>query len=508
MDIDSQHCRFAERTRNFVGWFRALPGATFRSDLIAVQDLRAQEAGRGIVALANIEPDTVLFTIPRNAIICAATSQLRDKIPQVFDLDHDGATHPDHGDDDDGGGSSTEQSSWTLLILVMIYEYLQVDSSRWRPYLDVLPTAFDTPMFWSPNELAELQASALVAKVGKQEADRMIQDKIIPVIRAHEHVFFPLGSSSSSQILDDNQLLSLAHRIGSTIMAYAFDLESDDNGNKQPEQDEDDEWMEDREGKTMLGMVPMADILNADAEFNAHINHGEDALTATALRPIRAGEEILNYYGPLPSGELMRRYGYVTPKHNRYNVVELPWELVETELRQRAGGFVASADWEKARNLTQADDEFEESFVLERASDDPDSEGKLLTSAVFTGLPDELGEQFKAFLKAVKKVSNADLAVQALSDRDLRKGLYLEAVLGALQARERQYATSLEEDEQVGIRTGQLTRRQEMAVCVRRGEKEVLREAQSWIRRHMDETRNDLKRTQGNDGPGAKRQRV
>lgn len=49
----------------------------------------------------------------------------------------------------------------------------------------------------------------------------------------------------------------------------------------------------------------------------------------TALRPIKAGEEILNYYGPHPNSELLRRYGYVSDKHSRYDVVEIPWEAVE-----------------------------------------------------------------------------------------------------------------------------------------------------------------------------------
>ena len=44
-------------------------------------------------------------------------------------------------------------------------------------------------------------------------------------------------------------------------MAYAFDIEAED------ESEEEDGWVEDKESRT-LGMVPMADILNADAEFN------------------------------------------------------------------------------------------------------------------------------------------------------------------------------------------------------------------------------------------------
>ncbi|KAK4130360.1 SET domain-containing protein [Trichocladium antarcticum] len=497
MEVDSDaNSRFLDGTRSFVGWFRAIPGATFHNN-IAVEDLRGQNAGRGIIATADIEPDTILFTIPRDAIVCAATSALQSQIPQIFNLDHDDAD--EDGDEDEH--RSTSQDSWTLLILVMMYEYLQGDASRWRPYLDVLPTTFDTPMFWSPAELSELQASALVAKVGKEEADLMIKSKILAVIRAHEHVFFPAGSHR----MRDEQLFELAHRMGSAIMAYAFDLEKDDeNGDAE----EDDEWVEDREGKTMLGMVPMADILNADAEFNAHINHSENALTAVALRPIRAGEEILNYYGPLSTGELLRRYGYVTPKHSRYDVVELPWGLVENELKERvtAGKSVDAPEWDAVKRITESDEEFDESFVLERSSDDPDSTGKLGADAIFDGLPDELGEQCKRYLKAVKKVTNAAVAAQALSDRDTRKELCLQSVLGALQSRERQYPTSLEDDEQL-IHAGEVVGRQRMAVWVRRGEKQLLREAQLWIGRELDEMRSKRTRAHEDDAPAAKRRR-
>ena len=48
-----------------------------------------------------------------------------------------------------------------------------------------------------------------------------------------------------------------------------------------------------------------------------------------------AGEEILNYYGPHPNSELLRRYGYVTEKHSRYDVVEIPWSVVEGAVTSR-----------------------------------------------------------------------------------------------------------------------------------------------------------------------------
>lgn len=65
------------------------------------------------------------------------------------------------------------------------------------------------------------------------------------------------------------------------------------------------------------------------------MNHG-DSLEVNSLRTnLAAGSEILNYYGPLPTSELLRRYGYVTPEHRRYDVVELPWNLVRSAVAQQ-----------------------------------------------------------------------------------------------------------------------------------------------------------------------------
>ena len=143
----------------------------------------------------------------------------------------------------------------------MVYEYLQGDVSRWKHYLDVLPTTFDTPMFWSEAELKELKGTVLTEeKIGKQSADEKLRTRIIPVIQQNKAIFYPAGSAKLGQ----DELLNLAHRMGSTIMAYAFDL---DNEEEEAEEDEDG-WVVDKDAQKMMGMVPMADVLNANADFN------------------------------------------------------------------------------------------------------------------------------------------------------------------------------------------------------------------------------------------------
>ncbi|KAI2608130.1 uncharacterized protein GGS25DRAFT_489004 [Hypoxylon fragiforme] len=328
---------FDVKSATFLQWFKALPGATFHPD-IQIRDLREKGAGRGIVATAHIPEDTVLFTIPRKAIINTQTSDLPKRIPQVFETT--GLEDTDNEADEDGSETSGPPDNWISLILVMLYEYLQGDNSPWKPYFDVLPTEFETLMWWSEQELAELQASSIVSKISKDEADTMLRTKVLPVVEKHADIFYPQGCAK----LSEDQLLILAHRMGSAIMAYAFDLENDDDEEADPENG--DEWIEDKEGTLMMGMVPMADILNADAEFNAYVNHGEDSLTVTSLRPIPAGTEILNYYGPLGNGDLLRRYGYVTSRHSRYDVTEISWDLIMSVLKDTLK--IDEATWGKA----------------------------------------------------------------------------------------------------------------------------------------------------------------
>lgn len=198
-----------------------------------------------LVAQQDIGEDEVLFTIPRDLVLSVQNSKLKDQLPVNLD----------------------ELGPWLSLMLVMIYEYLQGEASPWHPYFEALPTNFDTLMFWSDSELSELQASAVIDKIGKQGAESSIRDSILPIVRANPSIFPPVRGIPSYDGPDGEQaLLNLAHRMGSLIMAYAFDIENQDD-------DDDDEngqdgYVTDDERGISQAMVPMADFLNADAHRN------------------------------------------------------------------------------------------------------------------------------------------------------------------------------------------------------------------------------------------------
>lgn len=197
----------------------------------------------------------------------------------------------------------------------MLYEDGKSDS-KWRCYFNILPAQgqFDTLMYWDEAELKELEASAVVNKIGKESADKSFREKIWPVVQQNPQLF-----GFKNDVIE-HEVLAAAHRMGSLIMAYAFDIESEREKEIDEEgyvSDEDDEDMP-------KAMVPLADVLNADADrSNARLFYEPDVLVMKAVTPIAKGEEIFTDHGPLPRSDVLRRYGYITDNYAQYDVVEV-----------------------------------------------------------------------------------------------------------------------------------------------------------------------------------------
>lgn len=196
-----------------------------------------------VVACADIESDEELFAIPRGIVLTASASTIpQDILAPLQDL-----------------------GSWLPLIAAIIYEYLRGDSSPWYCYFRIVPTSFDALMFWSAAELAELQASAVIDKIGRLSAEESWKETIIPIMLQHPELFPTEGDTEATKI---TELIRLAHFAGSLIMAYAFDIDRDEDTKKSDAASEDEDFEEDDEDEPLKGMVPMADMLNADADRN------------------------------------------------------------------------------------------------------------------------------------------------------------------------------------------------------------------------------------------------
>ncbi|KAK3652264.1 Ribosomal lysine N-methyltransferase 4 [Elasticomyces elasticus] len=284
---------FQAKSQSFLAWLQQ-HGTTI-SPKIELADLRQDGCGRGVLAVQDIEDDEELFSVPRTSILTIETSTLPAEInAQIND-------------------------PWLGLITAMVLEHSKGDGSAWKAYFDVLPERFDTPMFWSEEELAWLRGSAVVDKIGRLSADKAFSERVIPIIRQHPEVF---GIADRS----DDDLFALCHRMGSTIMAYAFDLEKPSA--EQSREEQDDGWEEDEEESENM--------LNADGYLNnAKLYYEEDRVVMKSIKPIPAGGEIFNDYGSLPTGDVLRRYGYVTSNYSPYDVVEVSQQLIRDVAKEQ-----------------------------------------------------------------------------------------------------------------------------------------------------------------------------
>lgn len=192
------------------------------------------------VAASDISEDEVLFNIPRSTVLSTANSELPEKCPSAF----------------------TKLDPWNSLILVMMYENALDSTSTWHPYFEILPRSFDTLMYWSDDELVQLQGSAVRKKIGKNGANKSFLEDLMPSLKQAIECFPP---ETHSHLLSESSFLEVAHRMGTLIMAYAFDIESEV---EPKEVDEEGYASDDDDDALPKGMVPLADMLNADADRN------------------------------------------------------------------------------------------------------------------------------------------------------------------------------------------------------------------------------------------------
>ncbi|KAG0340226.1 hypothetical protein BG000_000391 [Podila horticola] len=390
----------------FLEWLAA-NGATVSKD-ISLQDYSAEGAGRGVVAVADINNDHELFSIPRSLLLSPETSALSQKM----DL--------------------SSLQGWNPLMMCLIYEYGKGSESKWRPYFDILPEEFSTPMFWSEEDLKELTGTGVIDKIGRDEAETIFKDTLWPLIQAHPDLF-------PGQ--DEAYFLRTFHRMGSLIMAYAFHAED--------EEDEDEE----AEPKVTVSMVPMADMLNhKTGHNNARLFHEKECLRMVSIKPIKSGQQIYNTYGDLCNADLLRKYGFVDMP-NPFNIAEISGEsLVEKCTAQDPNGKD-----EKVEFLLE-NDGLEDFFIVEADGEIPE---ELVGCAKILMMP---LDEFKSTVLEGKKLPSTKLTVEV--QKVLRE--LLESRLAAYTSDSKEDRTFLKQT------PPEASRNKRNAVIVRTGEREIL----------------------------------
>jgi N-lysine methyltransferase SETD6 len=97
-----------------------------------------------------------------------------------------------------------------------------------------------------------------------------------------------------------------------------------------------------------LGGVRLADLVS----LQARLFQESDYLIMKSTKPIAAGEQIFNDYGPLPRSDLLRMYGYTTENYAIYDVVEVSHDIL-VEIAGKNHGAKDTAWLKRAEQLEE-----------------------------------------------------------------------------------------------------------------------------------------------------------
>ena len=218
-----------------------------------------------------------------------------------------------------------------------------------------------------------------------------------------------------------------------------------------------------------------------------------------ATKPISAGEQIFNDYGPLPRSDLVRMYGYITDNYAQYDVVEFSHDTLLEVVGKKHN--MSNKSWLKRQEQLDELGLLDDGYAIPR----PEQNIKNFEDAI----PGQLHMLLQAlctngnYSEAIRKPKNAvTIEEAALLQAVLTKKLSEYGT--SYGADEAIWKTLQSEPKSAPIPTGCNAHRYIMALQVRMGEKEILRQliqlCQAHIQQKSDEMREGPLKRKNADG--------
>ena len=243
--------------------------------------------GRGAFAARALREGEVAVEVPDALVLTADSSLVAAAL------------------DDEGVGGKDRRGDTLALALALMVERAAGKDSLWAPYLGVLPASMAHMVHeWPAADLCALRGTSTLALLRGAVPARADGQYPSRVRRAFEEVVVPFAQARGRELglpaLDEGggpaevrrRLYEAFSWAAGVVASYAFTL---------------------GDGKHEA-LVPVFDLLNhVTGAVNVRLNHDDShgVLQMLATRDIAAGEELINCFGELSNGELLRRYGFV-----------------------------------------------------------------------------------------------------------------------------------------------------------------------------------------------------
>nr|XP_043620765.1 uncharacterized protein LOC122592571 isoform X2 [Erigeron canadensis] len=240
-----------------------------------------------------------------------------------------------------------------LILLFLTFEYKRKNSS-WKPYLDILPTSFGSPLWFSDDELLELKGTTLfkATELQKKSLRSLYDEKVKNLVKKLLVLDGDLQSEVSfNDFLWANSIfwtraLSIPLPRASVFPQVQEEQQNymdGDNGKKNEVESNADgvnSYLVQEETVWVEGLVPGIDFCNHDLKAAATWEvDGTGAATGVPLSMYllsveeahhQIGEEISISYGNKGNEELLYLYGFVTDNNpDDYIMIHYPAEAIK-----------------------------------------------------------------------------------------------------------------------------------------------------------------------------------
>jgi len=188
------------------------------------------------------------------------------------------------------------------------------EEQQWKPYIQSLPTSYETLWRWKDDEVRYLSSTALgeTLQADRQEGtlERRMNDYVLPYMK---HLKIPTGKDPIRTFQQLSMCLS--------TRGFHMQQPPNNNNNNNDSNNNNHANVESKSTTTStpyLGpfLLPVIDLLNhsADEKLKATTLQRDSAtgdFCMVAERDVNKGEEILHSYGDLTASQLLQTFGFV-----------------------------------------------------------------------------------------------------------------------------------------------------------------------------------------------------
>ncbi|XP_033331749.2 SET domain containing 3 isoform X1 [Megalopta genalis] len=369
----------------------------------------------GLKAERNFQENELILRIPRELIF-----SIHNVAPELACLQNDPLIQ--------------HMPQVALAIALLIERHKE--SSKWKPYLDILPTSYTTVLYMTAAEMIELKGSPTLEAALKQCRNIARQYSYFSKV-------FQSNNNAVSAILRDVFTYERYCWAVSTIMTRQNLIPSED-------------------GSRMIhALIPMWDMCNhVNGRITTDFNATTNCCECYALRNFKKGEQIFISYGPRTNSDFFVHSGFVY-MDNKEDGFKLRLGISKADSLQR----------ERIELLNKLDLPSMSEFLLKPGTE-PISDLLLAFLRVFSMRKQELTHWLRS--DRVNDLKHMDCALETVVEENVRKFL-----LTRLQLLIANYPTTLKEDLQL-LETS-LPQIKKLAIQLRVTEKKILLAALEYV---------------------------